>query len=208
MVLYGLTVIVLNSTGLEHGRQPADPHVPRPGGAVLGGRRRLRRPDRPADRARRHQPPARRRVHRPVPGRRRTSPLILLLNSLISTVTVFFAPAEAAMIPLVVERRQLLDGERHLHADAQRGLRDRLRAPRPARGQHRLAGGGHPRRRRRCTSSPRPSASRCRRRRPPRREPAARLGVGEAERAVEVDVRAAARGPGVHPRRTGRSPGR
>jgi len=34
--------------------------------------------------------------------------LILLLNFLISTVTVFFAPAEAAMIPFVVERRQLL----------------------------------------------------------------------------------------------------
>jgi MFS family permease len=33
--------------------------------------------------------------------------LILLLNFLISTVTVFFAPAEAAMIPQVVERRQL-----------------------------------------------------------------------------------------------------
>jgi MFS family permease len=34
--------------------------------------------------------------------------LILLLNILISTVTVFFAPAEAAMIPQVVPRRQLL----------------------------------------------------------------------------------------------------
>jgi MFS family permease len=34
--------------------------------------------------------------------------LILLLNVFISTVTVFFAPAEAAMIPEVVPRRQLL----------------------------------------------------------------------------------------------------
>ena len=34
--------------------------------------------------------------------------LILLLNIFISTVTVFFAPAEAAMIPEVVPRRQLL----------------------------------------------------------------------------------------------------
>jgi MFS family permease len=33
--------------------------------------------------------------------------LILILNTFISTVTVFFAPAEAAMIPNVVERRQL-----------------------------------------------------------------------------------------------------
>jgi len=34
--------------------------------------------------------------------------VILLLNFTISTITVFFAPAEAAMIPFVVERRQLL----------------------------------------------------------------------------------------------------
>ncbi len=34
--------------------------------------------------------------------------LILLLNIFVSTVTVFFAPAEAAMIPEVVERKQLL----------------------------------------------------------------------------------------------------
>jgi MFS family permease len=34
--------------------------------------------------------------------------ILMLLNVLISTVTVFFAPAEAAMIPQVVPRRQLL----------------------------------------------------------------------------------------------------
>jgi MFS family permease len=34
--------------------------------------------------------------------------LILLLNLLVSTVTVFFAPAEAAMIPVLVRRDQLL----------------------------------------------------------------------------------------------------
>ena len=34
--------------------------------------------------------------------------LLILLNLFISTVTVFFAPAEAAMIPEVVPRRQLL----------------------------------------------------------------------------------------------------
>ncbi|HEY0444180.1 MAG TPA: MFS transporter, partial [Candidatus Limnocylindrales bacterium] len=33
---------------------------------------------------------------------------ILLLNIFVSTVTVFFAPAEAAMIPFLVPRRQLL----------------------------------------------------------------------------------------------------
>lgn len=35
-------------------------------------------------------------------------PLILLLNMAISTITVFFGPAEAAMIPSLVPRRQLL----------------------------------------------------------------------------------------------------
>ena len=34
--------------------------------------------------------------------------LILLLNTVLSTVTVFFAPAEAAMIPVVVPREQLV----------------------------------------------------------------------------------------------------
>jgi MFS family permease len=33
---------------------------------------------------------------------------ILVLNTLVSTITVFFAPAEAAMIPFLVPRRQLL----------------------------------------------------------------------------------------------------
>jgi MFS family permease len=35
-------------------------------------------------------------------------PVLLVLNALISTVTVFFAPAEAAMIPTVVPKRQLI----------------------------------------------------------------------------------------------------
>ncbi len=34
--------------------------------------------------------------------------VILLLNAIISTITVFFAPAEAAMIPTIVPRRQLI----------------------------------------------------------------------------------------------------
>ena len=34
--------------------------------------------------------------------------LIYLLNIFISTVTVFFGPAEAAMIPMLVPRKQLL----------------------------------------------------------------------------------------------------
>jgi MFS family permease len=35
-------------------------------------------------------------------------PLILLLNAIVSTITVFFAPAEASMIPRLVPRKQLV----------------------------------------------------------------------------------------------------
>ena len=35
-------------------------------------------------------------------------PLLLLLNAVISTVTVFFAPAEASMIPQLVPKQQLV----------------------------------------------------------------------------------------------------
>jgi len=42
--------------------------------------------------------------------------LIYLLNIAVSTITVFFAPAEAAMIPMLVPRRQLLSANGILHA--------------------------------------------------------------------------------------------
>ncbi|MFN8629054.1 MAG: MFS transporter [Chloroflexota bacterium] len=35
-------------------------------------------------------------------------PLVLLLNAIVSTITVFFAPAEASMIPQLVPRKQLV----------------------------------------------------------------------------------------------------
>ena len=113
--------------------------------------------------------------------------LILLLNVAVSTITVFFAPAELAMIPVLVPRQPAAGGERDLHPDPERRVRARVRAARPAGGQ-----GGRRRRRSswsspRCTSWPRCSASRCRRRRrhrPRRRTPHSGLGVGEAERAV------------------------
>ena len=35
-------------------------------------------------------------------------PLVLLLNAIVSTITVFFAPAEASMIPSLVPRKQLV----------------------------------------------------------------------------------------------------
>ena len=125
MVLFGLTVIVVSSTELEHRGQPADPVVPRAGRAVLGGRRRLRRPDRPAPDPGRDQRPARRGVRRRCTSPATNLAVILLLNIVVSTVTVFFAPAEAAMIPVLVPRAAAPRRERDLHADPQRGLRAR-----------------------------------------------------------------------------------
>ena len=58
---------------LEHRGQPADPDLPRSGGAVLGGRGRLRRPHRPAADPDRHELPAWGRVRRALSRRRRTS---------------------------------------------------------------------------------------------------------------------------------------
>jgi len=39
---------------------------------------------------------------------RSSLPLVLLLNAIVSTITVFFAPAEASMIPQLVPRKQLV----------------------------------------------------------------------------------------------------
>ena len=128
------------------------------------------------------------RVRRALPRRRRTSRSILLLNIFVSTVTVFFAPAELAMIPVLVAAQPAARRERHLHADAQRRVRPRVRAARPARRQRRRVP------RRSSSSSPAsiswpaifcitlPASPP-----PPTAEtdPHSRLGVGEAEKAVE-----------------------
>ena len=58
--------------------------------------------------ARGHERPAGGDPRRDLRGRARTSALVLLLNTVLSTVTVFFAPAEAAMIPVLVPREQLV----------------------------------------------------------------------------------------------------
>ena len=72
---------------------------------------------------------------------------LYLLNIFVSTVTVFFGPAEAAMIPQVVPREAAALGERHLHPDAERRVRARVRAPRSARREdRRRAGPDRPRR--------------------------------------------------------------
>ena len=106
MVLFGLTVIVSRT-------QPNTAVsllilsflVP----AVLfsARRRRLRRPRRSAARSHRHQRPPRAGHHRLVLVGDNFA-LLLLLNIFVSTVTVFFAPAEAAMIPKWCPRQQLL----------------------------------------------------------------------------------------------------
>ena len=89
------------------------------------------------------------------------------------------------MIPQVVPRKQLRRRERHLHADAQRGVRDRVRAARPARRDARRRPGPDPHRRRSATSSRRASAGRCRRRRRSgRRAPSADSMTHDAEAAM------------------------
>ena len=192
---------------LQHRGQPADPDVPRPGGPVLGGRRRLRRPHRPADRSWSRRTSCAASRSSPSISPATTSPLILLLNIFVSTVTVFFAPAEAAMIPQPRPAEPAAGRERHLHADPERRVRARVRAARAARREHRLAGGRDPRRRRAVLPrrglllhAPVVAAATRRGRPRPRR---GRGGAGDG-----LHVRPAARGDRVHPRRTARSPGR
>ena len=108
MVIYGLTVIILEATSLEHRGQPADPDLPRAGGAVLGRRRRLRRPVRQAHVLVVTNVLRAARVRAACSSSGDNLAAILLLNVVVSTITVFFGPAEAAMIPQLVPRRQLL----------------------------------------------------------------------------------------------------
>ena len=134
---------------------------------------------------------------------------IYLLNIFISTVTVFFAPAEAAMIPMRRPAPAAPLGERGLHADPQRGVR-----PRASRCSARSS-----------SRSPEPQAlivlvavlyfvaaafcSRCRRRRRRRgRRRSRRAGGRETEKAVAVDPRPSCARASVHPRSTARSAGR
>ena len=58
--------------------------------------------------------------------------LIYVVTAIVATLTTFFAPAEAAMIPLVVKREQLMTRQQPLHPRAPGLLRGRLRGPRPA----------------------------------------------------------------------------
>ena len=112
--------------------------------------------------------------------------LIYLLNIFVSTITVFFAPAEAAMIPMLVPRRQLLsaNGIFTLTLNAAFALGFALVGP--AGRQDRRAAGADRRRRRAVLRRRRRSARRCRphrRRRAPR--PSTGRGRGrEAEKAV------------------------
>ena len=74
--------------------------------------------------------------------------VILLLNIFVSTVTVFFAPAELAMIPVLVPRSQLLAANGIFTLTLNAAFALGLRAARAAGRQPRRAGGGHPGRRR------------------------------------------------------------
>ncbi len=131
-------------------------------------------------------------------------PLILLLNVAVSTVTVFFAPAEAAMIPVLVPRGQLLaaNGVFTLTLNGAFALGFALLGPLVVNvanpeavilvvaALYFLAAGF-------CVTLPAVAAA-------GRRRPGtAGLAVGEAERAVELDPVAASRGPRLHPLQPG-----
>ncbi len=124
MVLFGLTVIVFNSTSSNTAVSAPDPDVPRPGGPLLGGRRRLRRPDRPAADPDRDERPARAGLRGALPRRRepRGHPAAQHLrldgHGLLRAGRAGDDPGPGAARPAA--RR-----ERHLHADPQRGLRAR-----------------------------------------------------------------------------------
>ena len=131
--------------------------------------------------------------------------LILLLNVFVSTVTVFFAPAEVAMIPVLVPRSQLLaaNGIFTLTLNAAFALGFALLGPLVVNvaGAEAVilvvAGAVLPRAVFCITlpASPPPP--------PAEADPHSRLGVGEAERAVESTLAPAARGVRLHPRQPG-----
>ena len=127
--------------------------------------------------------------------------VILLLNIFVSTVTVFFAPAELAMIPTLVPRSQLLaaNGIFTLTLNAAFAVGFALLGPLVVNlagpeaviavvaGLYFLAVLF-------CITlpaSPPPP--------PAETDPHSRLGVGDAEKAVEFDVRPAARRVQLHP---------
>ena len=137
MVLFGLTVIVVESTGSNTAVSLLILTFLVPAvlfSAVAGVY--VDRLDRRLDPGR-DERPARRSRSSPCSSSATNLALILLLNIFVSTVTVFFAPAEAAMIPKLVAAAPAAGRERHLHADPERGVRARVRAPRAARREHR-----------------------------------------------------------------------
>ena len=70
--------------------------------------------------------------------------VILLLNIFVSTVTVFFAPAELAMIPTLVPRSQLLTANGIFTLTLNAAFAIGFALARPARRQRRGSRGGHP----------------------------------------------------------------
>ncbi len=136
--------------------------------------------------------------------------LILLLNIVISTITVFFAPAELAMIPVLVPRNQLLaaNGIFTLTLNAAFALGFALLGPLVVKVAG--AGGGH-RRGRRAVLPGRglllhAPGRRRRRRRPRRTRTPARGGGGRA--GGRVDLRPSCARGSASSGPTGRSPGR
>ena len=168
MVIYGLTVIIFSSTQSNAAVSVLLLTFLVPAvlfSAVAGVY--VDRHDRRLD-PRGDEPPSGRGLRRDLRAQRQLA-VVFLANIFVSTVTTFFGPAEAAMIPHLVPQGAAAVGERPVHADAQRRVRARLRAPRPARGHDRRPECPDPRRRRLLPHRRRAvlhAAPRCRHRRP------------------------------------------
>ena len=203
MVLYGLTVVVLCHQ-LELGRQRADPELPRPGGPLLGGRRRLCRSPRSAVDPDRHERDQGRRVHRRLlrgrlPAGTPPAGLLRLDRDRV------LRPGGGGHDPEPGPTRAAPGGERDLHGDPQRRLRAGVRAAWPACRDDRRPRDAHPSRRGPVPpgrgvllDAPAGAATG----RHGRREPAPRRRRRGARR--RIDARPAPRGLELHPREPGR----
>ncbi len=134
MVLFGLTVIVVELDELDDRQQPPDPLVPGAGRGLLGRRRRLRGPVRQAVRPGRHERAAGRAVRRPV-GRWGEPPAPAPVQRPHLHGDRLLRPGGGGHDPAGRAAQAAPLGQRRLHAHPQRGVRDRLRPAGAARRQ-------------------------------------------------------------------------
>ncbi len=182
----------------QHRGQPADPVVPGAGRRPERGRRCLRGPHRSPEDPRRDQRAPWPGDDRPVP-RRGELPAHPAAQHVRVRRDRVLRPGGGGDDPAGRPALAAAGRERRVHADPQRGVRDRVRVARPAGRQHRQPGGGDPGRR-----VPLPAGGRL------LLDPAALAAAGDRQRpgcpsgrrdaqGRRSDRDAAARGPRLHP---------